>query len=307
MGDRIRFSTSEPACDRRHFVTEQDVLVVLSRLPMDVRDRLRVVHFNDRSIGARKLGYVNRGRREIALCALPPRVSLTRFLVRGQWPQQFGAVRGAQRPTRAVRRFMLYDVFLHELGHLQIIHEDAGSERRKFAMEPLAQEFAMHWCEALWATPFDHPDPVHNPPTAAELADKEPEISDMLLRIQVHPDDSQLLQNLAKLYVDRRRMDEAKTALERSLALDPDNTWTHLYLGNWFYRVSSFSESLKCFAQAAELMPERGVAYWCLGDAYANLGDSALVGANYQKAVEVQPSDKVAQRSLKTWKRKCAE
>ena len=34
-------------------------------------------------------GYVNRGRREIALCALPPRLSLRRALVKGQTPAQF--------------------------------------------------------------------------------------------------------------------------------------------------------------------------------------------------------------------------
>ena len=110
------------------------------------------------------LGYVNRGRREIAICALPPRVSLTRFLVRGQSPAEFGAQRGAQWPELAVRRFMLYDVFLHELGHLQIVRPRASAVRRRFAMETLAQEFSDYWRGFLWAQPFDHADRVHNSP-----------------------------------------------------------------------------------------------------------------------------------------------
>ena len=169
MGDTIKFSVLKPRGDRIHHVTEEDIRVVLSRLPSEVCRRLRAVHFNDRSRGARVLGYVNRGRREIALCALPPRLSLTRFLVRGQTPNQFGAMRGRQWPTLAIRRFLLYDVFLHELGHLQVIDENAKSQRLKFAREKYAEEFAIDWCKRLWSQSFGHSDPVHSPPSAAEL------------------------------------------------------------------------------------------------------------------------------------------
>src|SRR5438128_560376 len=102
---RICFSSSPAGCDRRHWLTEDDIRVVLSRLPSHAYERLRAVHFNDRSRGARTLGYVNRGRREIAICALPPRMSFTRFLVRGQLPGTFGAQRGAQWPVLAIRRY----------------------------------------------------------------------------------------------------------------------------------------------------------------------------------------------------------
>jgi len=101
---------------------------------------------------------------------LPPRMSLKQALVKGQTPEQFGARRGQKWPALAVRRFILYDVFLHELGHLQLIDGDTRSVRLKFAREKLAQEFAEQWCNNLWSQPFPHPDPVHNPPTAEELA-----------------------------------------------------------------------------------------------------------------------------------------
>lgn len=90
----VKFSRSRPGADRIHYVNEEEVRIVLSRLPSGLWHRLRAVHFNDRSRGARILGYVNRGRREIALCALPPRVSLTQALRKGQTPEQFGARRG---------------------------------------------------------------------------------------------------------------------------------------------------------------------------------------------------------------------
>jgi hypothetical protein len=170
MSPQVKFSSSIPGADRIHYVNEEDVRIVLSRLPGDIWSCLRTVHFNDRSRGARVLGYVNRGHRDIALCALPQRVSLARFLVRGQTAEQFGARRGHKWLALAVRRFMLYDVFLHELGHLQLVDEDARSVRLKFAHEKLAQSFAVQWCNRLWSTPFGHPDPVHNRPTQEEFA-----------------------------------------------------------------------------------------------------------------------------------------
>jgi hypothetical protein len=170
MPSRVKFSVTKPGADRIHYVNEGDVLVVLSRLPVTLWEKLRAVHFNDRARGNRVLGYVSRrGRREITLCALPPRITMTRVLKTGHTPELFGARSGRKWPALAVRRFMLYGVFLHELGHLQLINERSSSDRLKYAHEKLAQKFAMDWCDRLWSKPFDHPDPVHNPPSPDEL------------------------------------------------------------------------------------------------------------------------------------------
>ena len=165
---RIKFSSSPAHELRRHYLGEDDVRVLLERLPRELWSRLRAVHFNDHGRGVRCLGYTSEGRREIALCALPPQVSLSRFLIRRS-PRLFGAVRGRQWPELAVRRFLLYDVVLHELGHLQIVDEEGASDRRRFASETKAQEFADQWRKQLWNEIFDHPDPVHNRPTLEEL------------------------------------------------------------------------------------------------------------------------------------------
>ncbi len=169
MLKKIKFSISPPGGDRVHHISEADIRVVLSRLPEETYSRLKGVHFNDRAWGNRRLGYTNRGRREIALCALPPRMSFTPFMAKGHKSEHFGAIRGTQWPNLAIRRFLLYDVFLHELGHLQIIDPNAKGSQRKFAREGKAQEFAMSWYKQLWSEPFSHPDPAHNPPTKSEL------------------------------------------------------------------------------------------------------------------------------------------
>lgn len=166
---KVRFTYSEVGCDRKHYVDESNVMVVLGRLPAEAWNGLRVVHFNDTSRGGRVLGYAGVGGREITICALPPGVSLTPALVRGQSPEMFGAVRGSQWPEVAVRRFLLYDVLLHEIGHLRMIREGERSVRLTHAREKLAQEFADEWRGRLWSHRFDHPDPAHNAPSVREL------------------------------------------------------------------------------------------------------------------------------------------
>jgi hypothetical protein len=63
---------------------------------------------------------------------------------------------------------LLYDVFLNEFGHTQVVRPGSRSDRRQFAGETLAQEFAEHWNRAQWSRESDHHDPVHNSPTATE-------------------------------------------------------------------------------------------------------------------------------------------
>jgi hypothetical protein len=166
---RIKFTSTPTRSGRIHYLTPDDVCVLLGRLPEDLWERLRAVHFNDKSWGRRRAGYVNRARREIAICALPASVSGYTARELGCSPSTFGAVRSKQWPQLAVRRFFLYNVFLHELGHLQVVDPDAKTDRRRFAVETLAQRFANRWRRKLWSEHFDHPDPIHNPPISDEL------------------------------------------------------------------------------------------------------------------------------------------
>ncbi len=165
---KIKFTYSKTDAGRKHYLNEDDVRVLLSRLPEELWEKLQAVHFNDRAWGRRCLGYVTRGHREITICALPGRVSLS-SCVTHRSIKQYGAVRGRQWPETAVRRFMLYDVFLHELGHLQVVLPKAARLGRKFASETKAQEFADYWREQLWLDRLDHPDPVHNEAANEEL------------------------------------------------------------------------------------------------------------------------------------------
>src|SRR4051812_48951240 len=93
MHSRIKFSTSPPGGDRVHHLTEDDVRTVLGRLPDYLWSRLRAVRFNDRGIRPWRhcFGYANPWSGEIAMCAMPPRKTLTRSMRSGLTPEHFGA------------------------------------------------------------------------------------------------------------------------------------------------------------------------------------------------------------------------
>jgi tetratricopeptide (TPR) repeat protein len=312
----IAFSYHHPRGDRRHFVTEEDVRVVLERLPGSVSKRLKAVHFNDRARGRRCLGYVRPGHNEIALCALAPRVSLGVYLRRSQSPGQFGAVRASQWPLQAIRRFMLYDVLLHELGHLQIIDQKAKTWRRQFACETLAQDFAESWCRELWAQPFDHPDPVHSAPTPEELAavregwtaanadyksglfhtqsKRYDEAVQLLTRaVERFSSHALALELLGKLtYAGLGAPESNLGAIElltKAVRLDPSLFDANLYLGFALAKENREAEARRSLERAVLLDSYAPLAKAAYADVLADWGYFAESEGLFKKALKINP------------------
>lgn len=300
------FHLRVPRGHRRHYIDEADVVVVLSRLPPEPTARLRAVHFTDDARGNRKLGYTTtRGRREIALCALPPHVSLNRFIVGPHTALTFGAVKGAQWPSLAVRRFMLYDVLLHEIGHLQIVEDGARSPRRRFADETLAQEFADKWREELWSSHFDHADPVHNPPSAEETgalsrwgeAHAAYKNRNFKRALELHPEHPQALTELA-LQVARGREPngpdpeayaQAAELLRRALITDPTAFDTNLRFGWVCGHLGRYEDARRYIARALRHgeISARGLS--ALADAHADWGFLDESERLFEKALARDP------------------
>ncbi len=153
------------------YVDMVDVNTVLERLDPRLLERLGDIWLSETSHGRRRLGYVTaRGRRDVTLCSiLPIRMSLREMMRGGARAAEFGAPDRGQWPPWAIRRLMLYQVLLHEIGHLQIVRASPRINRR-FADESLADEFAASHRGALFSTPFEHADPIHNAPSDEELA-----------------------------------------------------------------------------------------------------------------------------------------
>jgi hypothetical protein len=162
----------KPEPDLIRFVSKKDVEIIKGRIPKEFRVRLREIFFSNLTFGVRQLGWVTSyGRRDINLCVyLPYRVSLRQFLVKGQSALEFGTLPRGQWTPWAIRRYLLYDVLLHEIGHLQIVQPAQSNNKSKFASETKAQEFADNLRRELWSTHFEHSDPIHNSPQEDELS-----------------------------------------------------------------------------------------------------------------------------------------
>lgn len=311
-----------PFGDRRHYVDEEDVAIVLSRLPEELTRRIRAVHFTDEARGNRTLGYVStRGRREIALCALPPRVSLNHFVRQTQGALTFGAVRGTQWPALAVRRFMLYDVLLHEVGHLQVVDEGARRPQRRFASETRAQDFADSWRAELWSRSFVHPDPVHNPPGEEEVAllalwpDAHEEYrrglgapddvarSHFRRAIELFPEHAHALTELATRLVrealrrapDGPRVEHARTRaaalLERALRVDPTSFDANLRMGWNCGHLGRYDDARRYLARALRHGRLSVAGLRALGAAYAEWGFLVEAERFFAKGLARAPDD----------------
>jgi len=325
--EKIQFVTHGTIWHRRHFVWEEDVKVVLSRLPEDLWKNLKKVHFKDDARGNRLLGYTTtRGRREITLCALPHRVSLSRFCGLSQKSLTFGALWGSQWPVKAIRRFMLYDVLLHEVGHLQVVIPSSKNPRRKFADEPKADEFADQWREKLWSQTFDHPNPVHNPPSQEEihllteswieanLAYKKGVECNKYKKnnqaekyfnqaIALYPYHTLALEALGKLiYIKTVKKQEgysykeASIYLRRAVSLDPALADGSLYLAMTFDQLKRQDDSRCYFQRAIQLDVHKHLSLTMYGLCLRTWGCFREAEKQFQRALRISPSNDWALR-----------
>lgn len=65
-------------------------------------------------------------------------------------------------PVKAFGRALTFTVSTPGCDRVHHVTEDD--------VRVILSRLPMEWCERLWSEPFDHPDPVHNPPGVAELA-----------------------------------------------------------------------------------------------------------------------------------------
>jgi Flp pilus assembly protein TadD len=126
-------------------------------------------------------------------------------------------------------------------------------------------------------------------------------IEEVLALIETRPDDAELFQILGRLSLRAFRFEEARGAYERSLALNPDDPWTQLYMGNWFFHHGECQGALKWFKRAARLLPDEAIAFTCQGDIYKKQGRHDLAEKAYKTATRVAPDDKHARRKLSEW------
>jgi tetratricopeptide (TPR) repeat protein len=176
---------------------------------------------------------------------------------------------------------MLYEVLLHEIGHLQVVEATARNARRKFADEKYAVDFAQEWRATLWAGDKDRVDSSHHPPSAEELsrldagwlaAVRDGEVAERLWRskeyaeacrhdsraLDAYPDHDQALHRLGRAFLFGLGVERApKRAVEllgRCVHLDPLNDWARFRLALALAEVGLFDEAEHQFARSSPLI-----------------------------------------------------
>ena len=122
--------------------------------------------------------------------------------------------------------------------------------------------------------------------------------------------DVDLLVFIGQHFLELGQFDRCHAYYKRALALDPDDGWTHLYMGNLCYAISCYDESEKHFKRAIELLPRVACPHWCLADIYEKQGYWSRTEHHYRRAIEIDPLDETARRRLEAWlaeNRSCTE
>jgi tetratricopeptide (TPR) repeat protein len=115
------------------------------------------------------------------------------------------------------------------------------------------------------------------------------------------PRDVDLLVRIAIQCFKQRRFKECYEYFCRALAINPDDGWTHLYVGTLWSGLGCHDEAVTHFQRAATLLPDVACPHWCLGDAYAKQGYISRTESHYRRAVEIDPTDAKANQKLQDW------
>jgi tetratricopeptide (TPR) repeat protein len=231
----------------------------------------------------------------------------------------FGAVKGAQWPALAVRRYLLYNTLLHEVGHLQVVDKGARSPRRKFADESIAQDLANQWRDELWSRPFNHEDPVHNPPAADETAalarwgeahaeykrglgvESHTARQHFERAVELFPSHSPALTELSSCIVRdaiRKGLDDdteiearerAVELLRRALLVDPTSFHANLRMGWNRGHLGHYADARRHIERAFRHGRVSAAGLSALGDAHADWGFLREAEHLFEKALALEP------------------
>lgn len=119
---------------------------------------------------------------------------------------------------------------------------------------------------------------------------------DLVAQLRRHSNDAEFFQELGKTFTKHGLSELAKAAYDISLELDPCDGFTHLYLGNWFYRRRQNEAALERFEYAAELMPDEPVCLSCIADVYERQNRLQEAESFHKKAMDLDPAGEDAKR-----------
>ncbi len=123
----------------------------------------------------------------------------------------------------------------------------------------------------------------------------EREIKD---RLRSNPNDTEALMNLALVYRNANRLDEAIHQFERGLDVEPDNVRLHLALGETHQQNGDLDAAIASFARAAELAPDMVVIHGSLSAMYEQAGRIPEAMDAAREVLRIDPANPLGYSTL---------
>ncbi len=96
--------------------------------------------------------------------------------------------------------------------------------------------------------------------------------------------------NLADNYRQQQQWQQAATAYQKAIALNPDFFWSYHHLGDVLSHLQQWQHSVAAYQRAVEIDPSFFWSWHNLGDVFAKLQQWQHSAAAYQRAVKIDPS-----------------
>lgn len=109
-----------------------------------------------------------------------------------------------------------------------------------------------------------------------------------------------------EIHLKKGDMAKAQEFFKQSVDLNPKDEVLAYNVGEIFFSNNNFEEALKYFTLASQIKPEWSVSYLKLGYVYSNTGDMKAAVTNFNKFLELDPSNPEAE-SIKELVKSLAE
>jgi len=182
--------------------------------------------------------------------------------------------------------------------------DDADARRKLLAEAQLLRELGHYdaalqaYGQALQRFP-DDPDLLYEKALTAKRAGQYEAMEQLLrLLIERHPDYHHAYNALGYSLADRNvRLHEARSLIQKALAVDPNDAYILDSLGWVEFRLGNTAEALRLLHKALERLPDAVIAAH-LGEVYWALGQREQALAAWRKGLEINPEDETLRETL---------
>ena len=124
---------------------------------------------------------------------------------------------------------------------------------------------------------------------AHQMGNSENSIELILKALAIKPDYADAHSNLAIVFKDKGRLNEAAASHRAALAITPDAADVHNNLGAVLHDLGKLDEAVASFRAALAITPDYAAAHNNLGNAFRGLGRMDEAAASYQAALAISP------------------